>query len=416
MGTPSNRTQSNQKDSKAIVTLAEIEKASEILKGLIKRTELDYSISSSKLTGTEVYLKFENTQLTGSFKIRGASNKIFHLSAEEKKRGVVASSAGNHAQGVALAAARQNVNAKIVMPVKAPLVKVTATKNYGAEVVLHGNYYDEAYEKAKEIEKSEGRIFVHPYDDPDIIAGQGTIGLEILKDLPDVESVLVPIGGGGVISGIATVIKTLKPNCKVIGVQADGAKSMAMSFADKKIVKLPESVSTIADGIAVKGVSPYIFDNYIMKLVDEIVTVSEDEIAESIVFLMERAKSVVEGSGAVTLAAAKKLKSQLGKKSCVVLTGGNIDMNIIAKVIERGLKKNGRLTHLGIAVPDTPGMLSRLTKTIADHKCNIIQVIHDRTADGLLLGETYIEFILEASGWNQVEEVKKSLAEIGRVL
>lgn len=403
-------------DTKKVITLSDIEKANEVLKGLIKKTELDYSISSSKLIETEIYLKFENTQLTGSFKIRGASNKIYHLSAEEKKRGVVASSAGNHAQGVALAASRQNVNAKIVMPVKAPLVKVTATKNYGAEVVLHGNFYDEAYEKAKEIQQSEGRVFVHPYDDPDIIAGQGTIGLEILRDLPDVDSVIVPIGGGGIISGIATAIKALKPDCKVFGVQAEGAKSMAQSFAAKKIIKLPESVSTIADGIAVKGVSPYIFDNYIMKLVDDIVTVSEDEIAESIVFLMERAKSVVEGSGAVVLAAAKKLKSQLGKKSCLVLTGGNIDMNIIAKVIERGLKKNGRLSHVGVAVPDTPGMLSKLTKTIADHKCNIIQVIHDRTTDGLLLGETSIEFIVEASGWEQMEQLKAALAEHGRIL
>lgn len=405
-----------ENENKKIVTLADVEKASEVIKGLIKRTELDYSISSSNLIGTEIYLKFENTQLTGSFKIRGASNKIYHLSQEEKKRGVVASSAGNHAQGVALAAARQNVNSKIVMPVKAPLVKVTATKNYGAEVVLHGNFYDEAYEKAKEIEKAENRIFVHPYDDPDIIAGQGTIGLEILKDLPDVDSVLVPIGGGGLISGIATVIKAIRPQCKIIGVQAEGASSMAKSFAEKKITKLPATVSTIADGIAVKGVAPYVFENYIMKLVDEVVTVSEDEIAESIVFLMERAKTVVEGSGAVTLAAAKKLKGKLGKKCLVVLTGGNIDMNIIAKVIERGLMKNGRLTHVGVAVPDTPGMLSKLTKIIADHKCNIIQVVHDRNNEGLLLGETSIEFILEASGWKQIDELKKSLSEVGRVI
>jgi threonine dehydratase len=403
-------------NDKKIVQLSDIEKAHEVIQGLIKKTELDYSISSSKLIGTKVYLKFENTQLTGSFKIRGATNKIFSLSADEKKRGVVASSAGNHAQGVALAAARQSVNAKIVMPIKAPLVKVTATKNYGAEVVLHGNFYDEAFEKAKEIEKAEGRVFVHPYEDPFIIAGQGTIGLEILRDLPDVDTILVPIGGGGLISGIATVVKAINPNCKVIGVQAEGAKSIAKSFAEKQISKIPESVSTIADGIAVKTISPYVFNNYILKLVDDVVTVSEDEIAESIVFLMERAKTVVEGSGAVTLAAAKKLGAKnLGKKCCVVLSGGNIDMNIIAKVIERGLKKNGRLTHIKVAVGDIPGVLSQLTKVLADHKANIIQVIHDRTTDGLLLGETSIEFIIETSGWDQTEDIKKALSKIGRV-
>ncbi len=401
---------------KKIITLNDVQEASKVLKNLIKRTELDYSVSTSNLTGTEVYLKFENTQLTGSFKIRGASYKIFSLTEEEKKRGVVASSAGNHAQGVALAASRQKVNSKIVMPTKAPLVKVTATKNYGAEIVLHGNFYDEAYEKAKEIEASEARVFVHPYDDPYIVAGQGTIGLEILEDLPDVDSVIVPIGGGGVISGIATVIKALKPNCKIIGVQAEGARAMKDSFDQKKISEYSEFSSTIADGIAVKGVTPYIFDNYVTKLVDEVVTVTEDEIAESIVFLMERAKAVVEGSGAVTLAAARKIGSdKLGKKSCVVLTGGNIDMNIVAKVIERGLKKNGRLTQVAVAVDDSPGMLSKLTKVIADHKANIIQVIHDRNSTGLFLGETSIEFVLETSGWEHTEEIRKSLSAIGRL-
>lgn len=405
-----------EKDQKKIISLQDVEKAQEVVTGLIKKTELDYSISSSKLIGTEIYLKFENTQLTGSFKIRGASNKIFHLSAEEKKRGVVASSAGNHAQGVALAASRQNVNAKIVMPAKAPIVKVTATKNYGAEVVLHGDYYDDAFEKAKEIEKAEGRVFVHPYDDPYVIAGQGTIGLEILRDLPDVDTVIVPIGGGGIISGIATVIKALKPQCKVIGVQAEGVQTMAQSFKNKKVVPCQGSVSTIADGIAVKAVSQYIYESYISKLVDDVVTVTEDEIASSIVFLMERAKSIVEGSGAVGLAAAKKYKEKLGKKVCVVLTGGNIDMNIVAKVIERGLMQNGRLTHIKVAVSDVPGVLSNLTKILADHRCNIIDVVHDRNTGELLLGETSIEFILETSGWQQIEDVKKSLAKFGRVL
>lgn len=398
-----------------VITLNDVQEASKVLKGLIKKTDLDYSVSASELIGTEIYLKFENTQFTGSFKIRGASYKIYNLTEEEKRRGVVASSAGNHAQGVALAASRQKVNSKIVMPTKAPLVKVTATKKYGAEVVLHGNFYDEAYEKAKEIEKSEGRVFVHPYDDPYIVAGQGTVGLEILEALPDVDSVIVPIGGGGIISGIATAIKALKPSCKIYGVQAESVKSMKQSYDQKTIAKFPEISSTIADGIAVKAVAPYIFDNYIVKLVDDIVTVNEDEIAESIVFLMERAKAVVEGSGAVTLAAAKKLSGRLGKKCCVLLTGGNIDMNIIAKVIERGLKKNGRLTEVAVAVDDSPGMLSVLTKIIADHKANIIQVVHDRNSQGLFLGETSIEFVLETSGWEHTEQIRKSLSKIGRL-
>jgi threonine dehydratase len=398
------------------ISLKDVQQADEVIKNLIKRTELDYSQSCSKLVGSEVYLKFENTQLTGSFKIRGATNKIYHLTDEEKKRGVVASSAGNHAQGVALAATRQNVKAKIVMPIKAPLVKVMATREYGAEVVLAGEIYDEAYEKARIIEKEEKRVFVHPYDDPYVIAGQGTIALEILKAVPDLDSILVPIGGGGLISGIATVVKALRPQCKVYGVQAEGAKSMAQSFKEKHVSHMSKFTSTIADGIAVKSVSEKMFNDYILKLVDDVVTVSEDEIAEIIVFLMERAKTVVEGSGAVSLAASKKLQGKLGKKCCAVLSGGNIDSNIISKVIERGLKKKGRLTHIRIAVEDAPGMLSKLTKVIADQRANIIQVIHDRTTDGLFLGETNIEFILETSGWDQIEDLEKALSKIGRIL
>ncbi len=398
------------------INLQDVQKANQVVDKFIKKTETEFSQSCSKLVGTNIFLKFENLQMTGSFKIRGATNKIYHLSPEEKKCGVVASSAGNHAQGVALAAARQGVNAKIVMPVKAPLVKTMATRGYGAEVVLHGNFYDEAYERALEIEKNEKRVFVHPYDDPLVIAGQGTIALEILKTVPDIDSVVVPIGGGGLISGIATVMKELRPQCRIFGVQSEGAKSMEESFRQKKLVQLNQFTSTIADGIAVKKVSANMLNHYILKLVDDVVTVSEDEIAESIVFLMERAKTIVEGSGAVGLAAAQKLQGRLGKKCCVILSGGNIDSNIVAKVIERGLKKKGRLTHIQVAVEDAPGMLSQLTKAIAEQHANIIQVIHDRTTDGLYLGETAIEFILETSNFEQIELLKKSFSKIGRVL
>jgi len=399
-----------------IITLKDVEKAAEAIQPFIKRTEMDHSRNTSDLVGSELYLKFENTQRTGSFKIRGATNKILNLTADEKKRGVVASSAGNHAQGVALAATLNKVSSKIVMPVTAPIVKVMATKSYGAEVILHGNIYDEAYERAREIEKTEGRVFVHPYEDFHVIAGQGTLGLEIIKDVPNLNSIIVPIGGGGLISGIATVIKAINPKCRVIGVQAEGAGSMAKSYEEKKISKLPSTVSTIADGIAIKNPSAFMLENYILKLVDEVVTVSEDEIASSIVFLMERAKTIVEGAAATSLAAAKKLKGQLGAKSCAVLCGGNIDLNIIAKVIERGLKKNGRLARIQVAVRDIPGMLSQLTQVLADQKANIIDVNHDRTYDGLYLGETAIEFVLETTGWDHTQKIEAALKKFGRIV
>jgi threonine dehydratase len=317
---------------------------------------------------------------------------------------------------VALAATLSQVSAKIVMPMTAPLVKVTATRNYGAEVMLHGSIYDEAYEKAREIEKQEGRVFVHPYEDFHVIAGQGTIGLEVLQEISDLNSVIVPIGGGGLISGIATAIKAKNPKCKIIGVQAEGARSMAKSFEEKKISKAPSTVLTIADGIAIKNPSQFMLENYILKLVDEVVTVTEDEIAASIVFLMERAKTVVEGAAATSLAAAKKLKGQLGAKSCAILCGGNIDLNIIAKVIERGLKKSGRLARIQVAVRDIPGMLSQLTQVIAEKRANIIDVNHDRTFDGLYLGETAIEFVLETSGWEHTQNIEKALAQYGRII
>lgn len=399
-----------------LVTLQDIQKAAEAIRPYIKKTELDVSASTSDIVGSQVYFKFENTQKTGSFKIRGATNKILNLTPEEKKRGVVASSAGNHAQGVALAATLNQVSSKIVMPMTAPLVKVTATKNYGAEVILHGSIYDEAYEKARDIEKSEGRVFVHPYEDFHVIAGQGTLALEILKEVPDLNSIVVPIGGGGMIAGIATAVKALNPKCKVIGVQAEGARSMAKSFEEKKISKSPSTVLTIADGIAIKNPSAFMLENYLLKLVDEVVTVSEDEIAASIVFLMERAKTVVEGAAATSVAATKKLKRKLGAKSCAILCGGNIDLNIIAKVIERGMKKSGRLARIQVAVRDIPGMLSQLTQAIAEKKANIIDVNHDRTFDGLYLGETAIEFVLETSGWEHTQSIEKSLAQFGRII
>ncbi len=402
-----------------MVKLQDIEKARDVVRDVVKNTDLDTSRSCSELLGTQVFLKLENQQNTGSFKIRGAYNKISSLTADEKKRGVVASSAGNHAQGVALAASRKNVKAKIVMPVNAPMVKIEATKAYGAEVVLYGNYYDESYQKALEIEKEEGRTFVHPYLDPLVVAGQGTIGLEICEKVDDLDSIFIPIGGGGLISGIATVIKSKIPNCKVIGVVAAGAPAMYDSFKLGKVTSNEKAISTIADGVAVKKVMPEMLE-YIKKIVDDVVTVTDDEIAESMVFLMERSKHIVEGSGAMSLAAALKInrqnKSLLGKKTCLLLSGGNIDLNIIAKVIERGMKQTGRLTHIHVAVPDKPGVLNMLTKIIADSKANIIQVGHDRTLEGLYLGETAIEFVLETNGLDHIQQLEAEFSKVGRLL
>lgn len=398
------------------ISLNDIKKAHEVIKGLVKNTDLDRSRSVSNLVGCDTYIKFENLQVTGSFKIRGATNKMNSLTAEERKRGVVASSAGNHAQGVALAAKNFGVSAKIVMPVNAPMVKVEATKGYGAEVVLQGNFYDECYQHALELEKKEKRVFVHPFHDPYILAGQGTIALEIYEKIHDLDSIVIPVGGGGLIGGIATGIKALNPKCKVIGVVASGAPAMYDSFKKGHLINYDKSVSTIADGVAVKKVTEEMFKDYIVKLVDDMVTVTDDEIAESMVFLMERSKSIVEGAGAMSLAAAQKIKKSLGNKTCLIISGGNIDMNIIAKVIERGMKKGGRLTHLHVAVPDKPGVLRDLTQIIAESRANIIQVSHDRTLEGLYLGETAIEFVLETSGWDHITDLEKKISTKGRIL
>lgn len=394
------------------VTLEDIRKAREVLKNISQHTETGWSASASKLVGSEVYLKFENTQRTGSFKIRGAYNKIANLTEDEKKRGVVASSAGNHAQGVALSATLAGVQATIVMPETAPLTKVQATKAYGANVILHGEIYDDAYEHARFLEKEKGYVFVHPYEDPFIIAGQGTIGLELHEHLPDLDSVVVPIGGGGLISGISTALKALNPKVKIIGVQSDQAPAVSQLFHHLK-PEPKKRISTIADGIAIKNPSQTIFDNFIAKNVDEIVTVTDDELAEAIVFLLERAKTMAEGSGAAAMAAVMNKKLSLGKKTCVILSGGNVDLNIIAKIIEKGQIKRGRLAELSVVVDDMPGNLSRLTKAIAEQKANILEVHHDRISQGLFLRETRIDFVLETSSPEHIQKIKEALVAVG---
>lgn len=394
------------------VTLEDVLKARKVIQPIILPTETSKSISTSKILGCDVYFKYENQQYTGSFKIRGALNKINSLTDEEKKRGVVASSAGNHAQGVALSASRSGVKATIVMPTGAPLVKVQATRDYGAEVVLHGEVYDEAYEHARELERKQGHIFVHPYQDPYVIAGQGTIALEVLEKIPDLESIIVPIGGGGMISGIATVVRALNPNCKIYGVQSNQAPGMERMFHGQK-PEAPKRIATIADGIAIKKTSEEMYDSFISKMVDDIVTVTDDEIAEAIVLLLERAKTVCEGSGAAGVAAALHRKMNLGKKTCVILSGGNIDLNIMAKVINLGLIRKGRLAELSVVVDDLPGNLNRMTKAIADLGGNVLEVRHDRISEGLLLRETKIDFTLETKSAEHAQEIRQALVQTG---
>ncbi len=401
------------KVSEMKISFEDIKKARETIKDIISTTELSHSISASKLLGSEVFFKFENTQRTGSFKFRGAFNKISNLTAEEKARGVVASSAGNHAQGVALSATLAGVKSTIVMPVNCSISKASATRSYGADVVLKGEIYDEAYEHAQSLEKQFGYTFVHPYQDPFVIAGQGTIGLEILEKIPDLDCVIVPIGGGGLISGVALAVKSINPKCRVIGVQSDRSPGMACLYNKQTVDQAKKRAATIADGIAIKNPSALMYESFISKYVDEVVTVSDDEIAEAIVFLMERTKTVAEGSGAAAMAAAMHRGLNLGKKCCVIISGGNIDLNIVSKIIDRGQILRGRLCELSVIVDDLPGNLSRLTGAIAAEKANVLEVRHDRVSQGLSLRETRIDFTLETSSIEHVERIKRALEATG---
>jgi threonine dehydratase len=390
------------------VSLEDILKAQEAIQQYIRPTEISFSHSASKIMGHDVFFKFENQQFTGSFKLRGAMNKIVSLTAEEKKRGVVAASAGNHAQGVAFSATKHNVKSTIVMPANAPLVKIQGTEDYGAEVILHGDVVDDAFVMAKNLAAEKGYVLVHPFEDEKIIAGQGTLALEMLEAIPDMDSVIVPIGGGGLIAGIATVIKAKNPNCKVFGVQSAQAPGMEKMF-HQQAYSVPAKISTIADGIAVKNPSNSMYQDFLKHLVDDIVTVSDNEIAEAIVFLMERAKTVAEGAGASGVAALFNRKLPLGKKTCVLLCGGNIDLNIIAKVVDKGLIRKGRLTEISLVCDDLPGNLNRMTQTIAELGGNILEVHHDRVSEGLYLRETRIDFVLETRSAEHAEQIRKAL-------
>ncbi len=395
------------------VTLKDIQEAQKRLAPVILPTAVDLSNSATKLIGSEIFFKFENTQKTGSFKIRGAYNKIIQLTDSEKKQGVICSSAGNHAQGVALSATLAGVKSTVVMPITAPLAKVAATRGYGAEVIQCGEIYDEAFDKAQELAKEKGLIFIPPYEDEKIVAGQGTIGLELFEQIPNLDTIVIPIGGGGLISGIAIAAKALNPKIKIIGVQSTQAPGMYELYHHKAPSPPPRRISTIADGIAIKRPSKIMLDSFISKYVDEVVTVTDDEIAEAIVFLLERAKTVTEGSGAAGWAAVMNRTLTLGKRNCVLLCGGNIDLNIISKIIEKGQIRRGRLVQLSVIVEDIPGRLHQLTEIIAKTRANILQVHHDRLSHGLFLRETKIDFELETTSLDHIEMIKQAVAKIG---
>ena len=349
-------------------------------------------------------IRAENLQLTGSFKLRGAYNKIHRLSEEEKAKGVVACSAGNHSQGVALAAQRAGLSAVICIPEGAPISKVEATRSYGAEVVLVPGVYDDAYERALQIAAETGRTLIHPFDDDDVIAGQGTIGLEILNALPEMDTCIVPVGGGGLISGVAFAVKSLKPQCRVIGVQAAGAASMRHAFDEHKRLSL-DRVSTIADGIAVKMPGEKTFD-YCMKYVDDIVTVSDDEIASAILSLMEQQKLVAEGAGAVSVAAAMSGKVDLrDKKTVCLVSGGNIDVTILSRVITRGLMMQGRQVELELEVYDRPNQLALVSAKVAQLGANVVSVEHDRKNDSIDLQHCLLRLGLETRNRDHVQEI-----------
>jgi threonine dehydratase len=378
-----------------------------------RHTPLTYTYTFSSMTGAEVYLKQEVLQRTGAFKIRGATNRIATLPAETLEGGVITASAGNHAQGVALAATRMGVDAKVVMPEHAPTQKVKATRSYGAEVVLHGVDYDEAVERAHEIERREGRYYLPAFDDWAVMAGQGTIGLEILEDLPEVETVVVPIGGGGLISGIATALKGHDPDIRVVGVQAEGASSAAPSLEKGERVEL-DSVDTIADGIATRSLGEKTFQ-VVSERVDEVVTVSDAEIAVAIVTLLERSKTLTEGAGAVSLAALLEGKFQYDEDETIALAlcGGNIDMNMLSTVIIRGLAETGRYLRIRTVLPDRPGALESLSGIISRQEANIYAIHHDRTSRDISMDDAEVELELETRGSDHVEQLLSALRDGG---
>jgi threonine dehydratase len=394
------------------ISLADVVAARERVRGSIYESPCPHSQMLSALTGQQVYLKLENLQMTGSFKERGALNRIAMLTPEQAAHGVVAASAGNHAQGVAYHATKRGIRALNVMPLATPLVKVTATRGFGAEVVLYGANYDEACEEATRLCAAEGMTFIHPFDDAVVMAGQGTIGLELLEQIPQLEAVVVPIGGGGLIGGVACAIKESRPEIRVIGVQASRLPSMLVARTAGHPVTI-EPATTIADGIAVRRAGDVTLP-VVERYVDEIVTVEEDEIASAILVLLEREKTLAEGAGAAALAALLQKKTSLnGAHTAVMVCGGNIDVTLLSRIIERGLVQDGRLIRLRIHLLDKPGALADLTRLIASYRANIVDTLHNRAYYGVNLGDTVIDITMETRGREQVEELLAALTAEG---
>jgi threonine ammonia-lyase len=384
--------------------------AREHLQKVLLPTHLIYSPIFSEESGNQIYIKPENLQKTGAFKIRGAYNKINKLTEEEKKRGVIASSAGNHAQGVAYAARELGIKAVIVMPKTTPLIKVQSTKKYGAEVVLYGDVYDDAYQKAKELEAQEGYVFVHPFDDIDVLEGQGTIALEILEEMPDAEVIVVPIGGGGLISGIAAAAKMIKPDIKIIGVEPSGAASATEALKKNKVVTLPEA-NTIADGTAVKRIGDLTFD-CIKQYVDEVVTVDDYELTEAFLLLAEKHKIIAENSGILPLAALKKL-TERGKKVVPVVSGGNIDVLMISSMIGKGLISRDRIFNFAVSIPDRPGELAKITHIIANVGANIVKLAHNQFKNLSRFRDKEVLITVETNGTDHVQALVEAFAAKG---
>jgi threonine dehydratase len=397
-----------------MVTLSDIQTALGRIRESIQISPCTRSETFSELAGNSVYLKLENRQRTGAYKERGALNKLLTLSAEERSRGVIAASAGNHAQAVAYHAARLGIRARICMPLPTPLIKVSATRGYGADVVLHGANYDEAFAEALRQSEADKITFVHAFDDETVIAGQGTLGLELLEQHPDLEVFVVPIGGGGMIGGLACAVKEKNPKVRVIGVQPSRLPSMKVAVAEGKPVTLAAAV-TIADGIAVRRAGERTLP-LVQKYVDEIVTVEEEEIANAILLLLEREKTLAEGAGAAAVAALVNHRVELsGKRVAAIVGGGNIDVTLLARIIERGLVKDGRLVRLRVHLPDYPGALHRLTGILAEHRANLVETSYDRAYHGVNLGDTAIDITMETRGPEHIAELIAALGAAGYV-
>jgi threonine dehydratase len=394
--------------------LAEVRAAAARLAGKVRRTPCEPSRTFSRLCGGEVWFKYENLQRTGAYKLRGALNRILTLPEEARRRGVIAASAGNHAQGVAVAAALAGVPATVVMPRTAPLAKVAATREYGARVVLHGDVFDDAQEEALRLMRAEGLTYVHPFDDPAIMAGQGTVALEILEDLPDAGTLVIPIGGGGLIAGMAATAKQLRPEIKVIGVQAKGANSTFLAYHDRYTGPLP-AVNTIADGLATRAPGRLTLP-LIRRYVDDVVEVDDTALTEAVVLLLERAKTIVEPAGAAALAALLSGAAMPERwPTCVLLSGGNVDLNMIDRIVQRGLSAAGRHLRLRTRLPDRPGALQRLTTVLAEESANIVEVVHHRLGATLPVNEAELELTLEVRDQEHGRAVLAALERAGYV-